>query len=532
MRIFRELHQDGDDPSRRNERQALSPTKDEGDLFAHRPSPRKIRVLLDVESLPEDSSPAVQLFEALIEHPRVFRLDVETSTITSTEHTESARPGLLKVQVTSAVAGDSTDRGARYHWSIDDENPHPDGSTTEAASSSTYPQQRILETMQSLDRLSERGHTADFGMEDAVTYAVLTEVARDADFDLLISEAPVVAARFLPMHERVVVVSRAEAVPIIAHYLRRQHVFRAGPRLVRTHSRHEYYAEAVHSLAPALRGWEARVAGASGVSPEVTGEVWSRCRTAVSRLARALECRDDIIWSLGSYLTTPVLEDCMDDFDHLLLLLCGAVDVVARALHVARGLPKKEIRFAKLHTDWYTTEVAARYGADPAESAAIAELSRLQLDVRVIFELRNSIHNVQIQPGLMLGLLLEPDAPRGEAPFGAHITADIAAKIARIDPDIANRWGFQPAFGGSTADLWTLADKAVETTFRFLDLLSLVVLRNPLPEDDSVLLAGEVPDMPPRAVPSEGYDDHLPTLLGLPVHRLTEGSTQGPGKVV
>ncbi|QIX54000.1 hypothetical protein [Rhodococcus sp. DMU1] len=533
MRIFRELHQDGDDPIRRNERQTLSPTKDEGDLFAHRPSPRKIRVLLDVESLPEDTSPAVQLFEALIGHPRVFRLDVEASTITSTEHTVPAPAGLLTVRDTTAVAGDFKYPGAQYSWSINDENPHPDGSTTQAARGSTHPHKQIYETMQTLDRLAAQGHTADFGMDDAVTYAVLAEVTRGAGFDLLISEAPVTAARFLPMHERVVVVSRAEAVPIIAHYLRRQHVFLTGPRLKRTHSRHDYYAEAVHSLAPALRGWEARVTGASGVSSEVTGEVWSRYRTVVSRLARALECRDDIIWSLGSYLTTPVLEDCMDDFDHLLLLLCGAADVVARALHVALGLPRKDARSAKLHdVRWYTAHVEARYGVESAESAAIAELSRLQWDVRVIFELRNSIHNVQIQPALVIGPLLEPDEPRGEAPFGAHITSDIAARIDKIGPEIAKEWGFHPAFaGGSTADLWTLADKAVETTFRFLDLLSLVVLRNPLPEGTTALLSGEVPDAPPRPVPWEGYDDYLPILLGLtvchPTACLTDGSPGG-----
>lgn len=173
MRIFRELHQDSDDPFRRKQRQDLSSTKDEGDLFAHHPSPRKIRLLLDVESLPEDTSTPTQLFEALIEHPRVFRLDVETSTITSTEYTTPPRTGLLTVRDTTAAAGDFRYPGAQYSWSIDDENPHPDGSTTQAVHGSTHPHKQIYETMQTLDRLTARGHTADFGMDDAVTYAVL-----------------------------------------------------------------------------------------------------------------------------------------------------------------------------------------------------------------------------------------------------------------------------------------------------------------------------------------------------------------------
>jgi hypothetical protein len=95
------------------------------------------------------------------------------------------------------------------------------------------------------------------------------------------------------------------------------------------------------------------------------------------------------------------------------------------------------------------------------------------------------------------------------------LTADIVAELEKIGPEIANAWGFQPAFdGGWAADLWTVADKAVATAFRFLDLLSVVVLRNPLPETTSALLAGEVPDTLPYPVPWEGYDDYLPILLG------------------
>ncbi|MCZ1075266.1 hypothetical protein [Rhodococcus sp. A5(2022)] len=117
----------------------------------------------------------------------------------------------------------------------------------------------------------------------------------------------------------------------------------------------------------------------------------------------------------------------------------------------------------------------------------------------------------------MLGSLLEPDA-RGQAPFGAHITADIVAELEKIGPEIAKAWGFQTAStAGWAAELWTVADKAVETTFRFLDLLGLLVLRNPLPEDTSALLAGEVSATPARPVPGEGYDDYLPILFGFPL---------------
>lgn len=514
MRIFRELHQNDDDPFRRQQRQDPSPTKDEGDLFSHRPSPRKIRVLLDVESLPADTALPVDLFESLIRHPRVFALAVETSTITSTDTTVPARTGFLKVHDTTADAGRFKYPGPQYNWSIKDKDVHPDRSTTEGKHGSTSPERHTCETVQSYRNLDSQ-HRADFRLNDAVSYAILAEVTRDAGFDILVTEAPVARCRLLPMHDRVVVLTRAETVPILAHYLRRQHIFLVGERL--TMSRHTYYEEAVHSLAPALHGWEDRLAGGHGASAEARTGVRSRYRTAVSRLARALETRDDIIWSLGSHLTVPVLEDCMDDFDHLLLLLCGGVDVTARALHLALGLPPKDVQYAKLHADWYRTNVRDRYTAS-GEAEAIAKLDRLQTDLKVIFELRNSIHNVQIQPVLVLRSPHETHAARGEAPFRAHVTADIVANLAKkVGPDVATAWGFEPTFdGGATADVWLIADKAVETTFGFLDLLSTVVLRNPLPEGDAALLAGKVAAMPAQPVPWPGYEDHLPTLLGLP----------------
>jgi len=522
MRIFRELHKSGDDPFRRQQRENPSPTKDEGDLFSHRPSPRKIRVLLDDEHLPEDTSLTAQLFAALVRHWRVFSLTVEASTITSTDYSPPAQPGLLRVCDSTAAAGDFSYRGPQYSWSRDDEDAHPDGSSTLAAHGSTHPQNQICETVRSYRHLAQQ-HRTDYRLKDTITQTILAEVARDAGFDLLVSEAPAAACRLLPIHDRAVVVSRTEAVPILAHYLRRQHIFVVGPRCAVHHSRHNYYEQSVHSLAPALRGWQGR-AMVPGAAPEIAADVQSRCSTALSRLARALESRDDIIWSLGSYLTTPVLEDCMDDFDHLLLLLCGGVDVIARALHLALGLPPKDVRFAKLHAPWYTENVRKRYSTNPLEADNLAELDCLQTNLKVIFELRNSIHNVQIRP--VLAFVTSPESgARNEAPFLAHVTADIATKIENLGPGVSREWGFQSTYGGgAAADLWRVADKAVETTFRFLDLLSLIVLRNPLPASESAVLSGEVPALPPRETLWEGYDDHLPVLLGLPAPHVVGGS--------
>ncbi|AXY53325.1 hypothetical protein YT1_3930 [Rhodococcus ruber] len=192
---------------------------------------------MDTESFPADTGSAIELFDSLITHPRVFALSVETSTITSTDTSAPTSAGMLKVHDTTADAGRFKYPGPQYSWSIDDEDVHPDGSATQAKHGSTSPERHTCETVQ-VYRDLERQHRTDFRLTDAVNYAIVAEVTRDAGFDILVSEAPVAACRLLPMHDRVVVVSRAEAVPILAHYLRRQHIFQAGPACRVTLSRH------------------------------------------------------------------------------------------------------------------------------------------------------------------------------------------------------------------------------------------------------------------------------------------------------
>ncbi|WP_235170746.1 hypothetical protein [Rhodococcus erythropolis] len=344
----------------------------------------------------------------------------------------------------------------------------------------------------------------------------MAEIVRGAGFDILVSEAPAARCEMLPVHDRAVTLSRAEAVPVIAHYLRRQHIFLFDPHSNAHYSRHDFYRQSVHTLAPALRGWEERFGfEASGVGADVR----ARYFTAVNRLARALESRDDIIWSLGSHLVEAVREDCLDDFDHLLLMLCGGVDVMARALHFALGLDGEKVRSAKLHVvsagSWYASNIVERYGSNPAERNAFAELSRLQTDLQVIFELRNSVHNVRIRIVYALFLGARSSTDKGGSPYSAHIMADIVDRIKVLGPDVMSEWGLQEtADRGAVADLWELADKAVRTAFSFLDLLSSIVLRNPLPVSASTFLSGSALVSPRPENYLEAAGEHLPILLG------------------
>lgn len=115
MRLFREFQTSDDDPIRRNE---PSPTKDEGDLFIHRPSPRKIRVLLDAENLPDNKTVPTQLFEALLRSERVFQLEVDVSIIGSTDGHAATRAGSLSIRDSTVDAGSFSYPGPQYTWSI------------------------------------------------------------------------------------------------------------------------------------------------------------------------------------------------------------------------------------------------------------------------------------------------------------------------------------------------------------------------------------------------------------------------------
>lgn len=517
MRIFRELIRSDDQPTRREQRRRPSPTKDEGDLFSHRPSPRKIRILLDVEHLPDDDSDSVRLFEALLDHERVFALAVESSTVMSSDHQTSRRPGFIRVRDVTEDAGDFGYRGLQLGWMIDDENTHLDGSSTMASRGCVYPARQIGETKDVYDRWVQ--DRADFSVDDAVNQAIVAEVARKAGFDILVSDASAAACHHLPIHDRVVVLSRAEAVPVIAHYLRRQHLFLADPTVngyYATQSRHVFYAHGVHVLAPALREWEAW--NLHGSSP-LQDEVRFRYVTIINRLARALGTRDDLIERLGHNLDEAGRVECMDDFDHLLLMLCGAVDVTARALHLAFGLDECQEQNAKLHLNnntksWYHQQIVERFGEVPDEADALADLNLLRADIQVIFELRNSIHNVHIQPVLTIPPIGTP-RPRGGINFSAHITDSIIARIKDKQPDAIEEWDFQESgSGGALADVWALTNKAIETTFGFLDLLSQMIFRNPPLRVTSNEPAQQAGAPMPSPTPLEGFTDYLPVLLG------------------
>lgn len=517
MRLFRELHTSDDDPVRRNDRDEPSPTKDEGDLFIHRPSPRKIRVLLDVENLPDDKTVPTQLFEALLRSERVFQLEVDVSTIGSTDGHATTRAGSLSIRDSTVDAGSFSYPGPQYTWSIGDENPHADGSTTLSSYGFANPHRQIREAANTY-RYLKRQERSDYRLKDVVKLAILAEVARSSGFDLIVSEAPATACRLLPVHGRALVVSRREAVSILAHYLRRQHRFLVDPRCNAIYSRHVFYERAVNTIVPALRNWTACVNAASGGPHSTLAlKVYAGYQSSVRRLARALETRDDLIASLGSYPTEPVQEDCVDDLDHLLLLLCGGTDALARALHLALGLKPRESRNAKLHADWFNHQIVERYQGISVESAPLEELAHLHKSLKVVFALRNSIHNLRITPAPIASAFFSTFGGN-DTTLAVHISPDIAETVEKIGSDIAEEWGFvSMPIVGTYVDLWSIVEKSVNTVLRFLNTLSGIVLRNPLDDACGALLSGTMPFQDiPESLPWAGYDDHLPLLVGIP----------------
>ncbi|QQM51714.1 hypothetical protein [Rhodococcus pyridinivorans] len=460
----------------------------------------------------------------------MFSLAVEISTIHAKEWSQPIS-GRIQIRDTTADAGCSSYPGRQFGWSIADEDQHVDGSSTLGRSGSISPQSQICETIQEYQGL-DRECRAGFRLKDAVDLAIVGELAHSAGFDILISESPVSACSFLPVHGRVVVLSRADAVPVIAHYLRRQYIFHFDPLCNGSYSRHDFYTQSVHTLAPTIHEWGVR---ASLASDEVATDMHARYKTLTTRLARALETRDDILWNLGSYPKKSAREDCEDDFDHLLLLLCGAVDVTAGMLHLALGLNKNEIRNeAKLHSSeskWFTRNVLSRYRSIGTERKALSELARVQKQLQVVFELRNSIHNVRIgavptQLADLAAGILSP-RPKDKTHLSALINRDMLDRIRGFSVGIESEWGFKevPSYG-AVADLWLLADKAVGVTFEFLNLLSAIIFRNSLPSSESAVLSGPSPERLQGEV-LDAFNDSLPLLLGIPESEVVAPSEGG-----
>lgn len=127
----------------------------------------------------------------------------------------------------------------------------------------------------------------------------------------------------IPANHEANVFTRAQAIPIISHYLRTQQIYLLNP--VWNHfagNRQVCYHSAVYAMATGIKYWEDKA------DYVIKSQYKLDCSEVIGRLIRALKAWDDLRFHLGVLQTMDSYDDAADCVDRVLWSLCGAVDAV------------------------------------------------------------------------------------------------------------------------------------------------------------------------------------------------------------
>lgn len=306
----------------------------------------------------------------------------------------------------------------------------------------------------------------------------LKEIAVAVNADIVITSMDVSEDMTASMIGNANIVTKAEALAPVAHYLRRQGKFIVGSEPYTEMDPDSYYEYAVYAYAPHLRHWIGKVERAIQYFGESHWLHSFYANTALTRCSRALRRYDDLIAVLGEPATKTSIDDAVDMMDHILVSLCAAVDSLARSLSEALNLNKRN---AKLHDkDWVRKNVKPVYGNAPEFEKLSAQVSKMAF----LFKIRNSIHS--------LGLMPYADSTntdkRSELPrlrlLIPPTSSDAWKNLPQADLEY---WGVQIDGVYAHADLFSLAQKALNEVFSFIDVFCEIISFEPVSDKSDVL---------------------------------------------
>jgi hypothetical protein len=250
-----------DDPFRRNERDHPGDYADEaykGDLFGLRRRPRHLRVLLDRDSLDEPTTEedleTQRVFDALLyRREPVDALFVDMSKVNDPDDESDRTPNVVHLRDYTAHKGWSSYPGPQYGYRI-----RYDGKgRTQETNGNISPQPQLFQNWMGF---AEDGGAklTEVSAEDIARHVLLTQLGRKVA-DIVVSESVVARRTDLPANHEANVFTRAQAIPIIAHYLRTQQIYLMNPVTNEfAANRQVWYHSAVYAMAPGISYWEAK----------------------------------------------------------------------------------------------------------------------------------------------------------------------------------------------------------------------------------------------------------------------------------
>ncbi|MEU1527134.1 hypothetical protein ABZ413_33595 [Nocardia rhamnosiphila] len=466
---YRELM--ADHPHRRA--QAENDADDRGGyLFGPGPRQRRLRVLLDLDTLAEDMAGTAvwNQFRRLtgFGHIDLWRVSLSPNQ----PQPKRGELGVLYLKDLPDVGGWSTLTGSQFGYHLRDHNINRSGVV------------RLKPTPPQPEPDPDRKH-----LTRAI---VLSEAARAAGADIVVSRAPTVGRADLEVNYETNFFTPEQAVVITAHYLRTQHIYPLPGGSTRT-IRQNFYESAVWALAPGVFDWQAKCTRNASQSAHTAA-----CTDMINRFMRALRAFDDLLLHLGQASSPESSEDAAEALDLMLLMLCGAIDVLGRSLHPALHLPGQP-KDAKLHIEknYYIPRIRPLFADHPD----IERLDALQVAIQVVFELRNTVHNLSLRA---MGGGLNPalGAPVSKGRRTLFIPPDIGKILFGLEEEDRRRWGLHgaasfPALAGlgdrldglkpRSADMADFAAMALSSTLTFADQLCRLFASTDIPDKDPVL---------------------------------------------
>jgi hypothetical protein len=224
-----------------------------------------------------------------------------------------------------------------------------------------------------------------------------------------------------------------EALKIVGLFLRSRNNFtyRASESVRCSLHRWMFYRVLAWHLLPAMERYVPTCRRAGDSRNDDTFEL---AQAVVTRVIRALQARDAIGEQFyGGHDDS--IEHAASHFDHLLLLLVGAIDAQARVAHRAYGgqtalsVPERVISFREPHH-----LVALR---DAGAQALYGVLSgpRVQRLLEVLYKFRNTIHGAELAAGMTI---------RGWNSPGVFNLTEDDGKLLR---GLVKQYGSQPVWG-------------------------------------------------------------------------------------
>jgi hypothetical protein len=333
---------------------------EERSAFARGSKERKLRIVIDRATVPEDE--ALELLLGLGQHPSIELLS------TRAEGFAYLDIGPIDQHKDKAPAVIRRPDGSRTHLAV--WPPH----TSEA-----IPEQSLCDH-------------PDLGDHDEILRVLLlASASRDRGADALVTASPVLIDPAL----RGPVARDSNAMPVeaglalVGLYLRTRDDFtlRRLPGLRETFDRGLFYWVLARELLP--NAWRSTSAGVQHMQATGDDRVFQLFISGVTRLDRALRSRDRLHHQMKLEQTNDTADEALFALDTFLVSLVGAFDAVGRAAHLTYGLDPSRLHEVSWRR-WWRTRQLAPVAASLAQLMDDGTAARDALDLVAL--LRNTVH--------------------------------------------------------------------------------------------------------------------------------------------